>query len=202
MAVAAGLVMIGAGISGSGTAPVGTLTGTSMNGKKVFLDPGVAHLPATSPGATTSIGKLSVPSVGLSVPLYTLRETHGQITPPGFRSAYKIANLGVPLSDAKGGTVFVAMHSLGDGAIGPGNYLIDADKGTARVSTGALVEVNGADYRVTGWSRIDKGDLPYSSSVWSNTPRRLVMITCLVLPNGDPSADNIVITAQLASPEP
>jgi hypothetical protein len=65
-----------------------------------------------------------------------------------------------------------------------------------------LVEVNGADYRVTGWSRIPKGDLPYASFVWRNTPRRLVMITCLVRPHGGPSVDNIVITADLAHTEP
>lgn len=131
-----------------------------------------------------------------------MRETNGQITPPGFTSAYNIANVGVPLSDAKDGTVFVAMHSLRNGAIGPGNYLTDVDKGTAKVSAGALVEVNGVDYRVTGWGKIQKGDLPYASFVWKNTPRRLVMITCLELPNGGPSVENVVITADLAPAKP
>lgn len=131
-----------------------------------------------------------------------MRETNGQITPPGFNSAYRIENLGVPLGNAKDGTVFVAMHSLRNGAIGPGNYLTDVDKGTAKVGAGALVEVSGVDYRVIGWGKIKKADLPYASFVWKNTPGRLVMITCLELPSGAASVDNLVVIADLAHAEP
>ncbi|HEU0256929.1 MAG TPA: class F sortase [Microbacteriaceae bacterium] len=205
--MAVGLAAIGtAAIKGS-EPRASAATSMSMNHKPVTLDPGEGVAPKTPsppPGQTHApnasprpkAGRLVVPSVGLSVPLGTMRETDGEITPPGFTSAYQIDNLGVTPSNGRDGTVFVAMHSLRGGAIGPGNYLTDVAKGVAKVAIGALVEVDGVDYRITGWARVKKADLPYLPFVWNDTPNRLVMITCLELPSGAPSVDNMVLTAE------
>lgn len=175
-------------------------TAVSMNGKPVTLDPGVVPIPASKSHAVADTGaRLIVPSVGLNVPLGAMDEVDGQVTPPGFTSAYRIRNLGVALTAPASGTVFVAMHSLRDGAIGPGNYLIDVTKGTPKVAVGAKVEAAGVTYTVTGAQRVMKTDLPHDTAIWANTPDRIVLITCLQNPQNVESAFNVVITASRRS---
>ncbi|MDQ1131225.1 hypothetical protein [Microbacterium sp. SORGH_AS_0888] len=129
------------------------------------------------------------------MPLGQLNEVDGQITPPGFTSAYQVRNRGVSPEDSAQGTVVVVMHSLRNGAIGPGNYLIDVDQQRSKLAPGAVVVVAGVAYAVTGSELISKDSIAGQSSVWSNTPNRLVLITCLQRPDGSPSTENLVITA-------
>lgn len=103
--------------------------------------------------------------------------------------------MGVPLSRGSQGTVFVVMHSVRGGGVGPGNYLTNVRAGTSTVATGSTIDVAGVSYHVTGWKTILKGGLATDAEVWANTPGRLVVITCLEHPNGSPSTDNMVITA-------
>lgn len=141
--------------------------------------------------------RFAVPSADLDVPLGALTMTSGTITPPGFTSAYLVRNLGVSLEDAAEGTVFVVMHSLRGGGVGPGNYLIDVENETAAVDPGATVTVGDRSYTVTGDLAITKTGIQDSESVWQNVPGKLVIITCLQRPEGGPSQENIVITATL-----
>lgn len=90
------------------------------------------------------------------------------------------------------------MHSLRNGAVGPGNALIDIDHGTARIDTGATITVDDVDYTVTGTRHIPKTELT-NSDFWTTGPDELVVITCLQRPEGGPSTDNIVITAERKS---
>lgn len=174
----------------------GTDTAKDMRGQTVSLDPGETPEPAASAKAIGSIGAtLHVPSVGLDVPLGALNAVNGEITPPGFTSAYWVRNLGVPVSGGATGTVFVVVHSLRGGGVAPGNYLTNVQTQTSRVKDGAIVEVAGIDYTVTGSELITKTTISQNSSVWANTPNRLVLITCLEHANGSPSTDNLVITA-------
>jgi hypothetical protein len=171
-------------------------TGKDMRGQTVSLDPGETPEPAAKAKAITSIGAtLNVPSVGLDVPLGALNAVDGEITPPGFTSAYWVRNLGVPASGGATGTVFVVMHSLRGGGVAPGNYLTNVQTQTSRLKDGAIVEVAGIDYTVTGSQLITKTTISLDSSVWANTPNRLQLITCLEHANGSPSTDNLVITA-------
>lgn len=167
------------------------------------------NLVAPLPGSTPDVAKVSsmrvveqqdndrfiVPSVGLDVPLGALDDVDGVITPPGFTSAYRVRNKGVSLSQARAGTVFVVMHSLMGGGMGPGNYLIDAERGSSRVSNGAVVHVAGLGYKVTGSMAIKRGQLADRADVWRNAPDRLVIITCLLTRGGNAPVDNMVITA-------
>lgn len=138
-----------------------------------------------------------VRSVHLNVPLGALSEADATITPPGFTSAYRVRNLGVSLAHADSGTVYVAMHSLRNGAVGPGNSLIDVARGTSTVAPGALIGVGDRTYRVTGWQKIPKTAVPTNAGIWANTPGRLVVLTCLQIPAQTASIDNVVITAAL-----
>jgi hypothetical protein len=129
------------------------------------------------------------------VPLGALNGVDGEITPPGFTSAYWVRNLGVPVSGGATGTVFIVMHSLRGGGEAPGNCLANVQTQTSRVKHGAIVEVAGVDYTVTGSELITKTTIFRDSTVWATTPNRLLLITCLEHANGSPSSDNLVITA-------
>ncbi|MDQ0031066.1 class F sortase [Arthrobacter bambusae] len=188
----AGAVLAGTGSSGGGGVP-------DMRG----------NLVAPLPGATPAAAKLAamhvvaqddgqnfrVPAVGLDVPLGALDDVDGVITPPGFTSAYTVRNKGVTPGHAAQGTVFVVMHSLMGGGMGPGNYLIDEEHASSRVPVGAVIEVAGLEYKVTGSSAIDRGQLANRAEVWQNTPNRLVVITCLLTPGDNAPIDNMVIYA-------
>lgn len=140
-------------------------------------------------------GQFVVKSVGLDVPLGALNAVDGTVEPPGFTSAYWIRNEGVPTKDPKKGTVFVVMHSLRNGGVGPGNYLIDVKDQKAKVSLGTKIQVDGVTYKVTGSQTVKKTELSQSKTIWADTPNRLVVITCLQRPQGGPSVDNMVIQA-------
>lgn len=103
--------------------------------------------------------------------------------------------MGVPLTQGTQGTVFVVMHSIRGGGIGPGNFLFNKKAGTSAVPDGSMIDIGGASYRVTGWKAIPRGGLATDAEVWANTPGRLVVITCLQHANGSPSTDNMVIIA-------
>ena len=176
----------------------GELHGTDMKGHSVTLDEGSGLTPKVvqEMHATADTGSdFEIPSVGLTVPLGSLQMTSNTITPPGFASAYQVRNLGVAPAHAAEGTVFVAMHSCRNGAICPGNYVIDVQNQKAKVGIGATIDVAGVSYTVTGTQAIGKTSISQDSSVWANTPNRLVVITCLQRPQGGPSVDNMVIIA-------
>jgi hypothetical protein len=190
---AAALVIAIAGWVNYLSAPV------DMHGNRVAYDSDVprkvASKVAASASPTPNIGaRFAVPSVGLDVPLGALTATNGVIEPPGFTGAYWVRNEGVSVDDGANGTVFIVMHSLRNGGIGPGNYLIDVKHQRAKVATGALVQVGHATYKITGSATPTKVSVPASSSIWANTPNRLVIITCLQKPEGGPSVKNMVIT--------
>jgi hypothetical protein len=203
-AAAATVVLAAAGITGSLLAGTGNGAGTpggvpDMAGNLVAPLPGATPAPAklAAMHAVSQDGgqHFTVPAVGLDVPLGALDDVDGVITPPGFTSAYWVRNKGVTPQHASQGTVFVVMHSLMGGGMGPGNYLIDEEHATSRVPVGATIEVAGLTYKVTGSSAIDRGQLAGRADVWENTPNRLVVITCLLTPGDNAPIDNMVITA-------
>lgn len=129
------------------------------------------------------------------MPLGALNAVDGEVSPPGFTSAYLIRDIGVTPDRAGLGTVYVVMHSLRDGGIGPGNALIDVDRKRARIPEGAHIIVAGVDYIVTGSQALSKSELP-DSDIWKAGANHLVVITCLQRPEGGPSTENVVIVAR------
>ncbi|WP_051671157.1 MULTISPECIES: class F sortase [unclassified Microbacterium] len=142
--------------------------------------------------------RFAVPSVGLDVPLGGLDMVDGEITPPGFTSAYTVRNLGVP-DDPSAGTTYVVMHSIPAPGVAPGNYLIDVADGRAAVPAGAQVLVGEKVYAVDSSYSVDKGELSAQSALWADRPGRLVIITCQQLPSGARSVQNTVIEAHLVA---
>jgi hypothetical protein len=182
-------------LTGSIVGYVATQSGpVDLQGNRVQAE----DLPAAAAPASAvpdAGGQFVVKSVGLDVPLGALNAVDGTVEPPGFTSAYRIRNEGVPTEDAAKGTVFVVMHSLRNGGVAPGNALIDVEHQTAKVGRGTKIRVDGVTYAVTGSQAIEKADLSKSSTIWADTPNRLVVITCLQRPQGGPSVDNLVIQA-------
>jgi hypothetical protein len=169
-----------------------------MAGRPVVPD--VVPTPVSGDTSTPSgIGQFQVPSTGLDVPLGVMDVVSGTIDPPGFTSAYWIRSMGVSPANAADGTVYVAMHSLRNGGIGPGNYLIDVERGRSSLAVGDVIEAAGASYRVTGARDVLKRELGADAELWSDKPGRLVVITCLQRPEGGPSTHNVVIEATLAA---
>jgi len=200
--VALGLVgAAGIGWTGSVQAPavseedstVATLP-HDLAGNPVQLD-GPEPVPSAS-ATPEGVGRFTAASVGLDVPLGAMNVADGVLEPPGFTSAYWVRNLGVSPDRAEAGTVFVVMHSLRAGGVGPGNALIDVAGARARIVTGADVSVAGAHYRVDRTEVVDKTAIANEADVWADIPGRLVVVTCLQRADGLPSTQNLVIEAR------
>jgi hypothetical protein len=176
---------------------------TDLHGRPVVPDEGVAvpaHVAKQMNAVADAGARFRVPAVGLDVPLGELSMAGGTITPPAFTSAYAVRNLGAGPSRPKTGTVFVAMHSLRGGGVGPGNYLIDAREQRAAVGPGAVIEVGPTTYRVTGSELVDRAGISEDAGVWADRPGRLVVLTCMQSASGDrPPTQNLVIFAELSA---
>jgi len=195
--IAAGVIKV-PGPFGGPSAPVAT----DLNGKPAQLEEGEGLSAAQreqQKATAAGLGRLQVPSVGLDVPLGQVNAVGGVLVPPGFTSAYQVRNLGVPLSRADSGTVYVVMHSLRNGGVGPGNYLFDVSSGASRVHVGDEVTAGDHRYRVDGTQKVLKSALSRDRDIWTAAPGRLTLITCLQRPTGGPSVDNFIVTAQLVS---
>jgi len=169
-----------------------------MAGNPVQADPGAVN---TQPEASAQpdIGlRFIVPSVQLDVPLGTSDAVDGVIAPPGFQSAYLVGNVGVSLAKAAEGTVYVAAHSLRNGGVAPGNYLIDVTSEKAKVKAGDIVKVGDLTYTVSETRIIPKPDVGEVSDLWDDVPRRLVVFTCMLNADNSPSRDNLVVVATLS----
>lgn len=192
------LALIGAGVVNLAQAEHPAATQLDMRGRAVQLDPGTTPPPAVQAQmkVTEATGeRFAVPSVGLDVPLGALNEIGNAITPPGFRSAYIVRNMGTTLDTPGDGTVYVVMHALRGGGLAPGNYLTDLRAQTSALSSGAAITVGPQTYDVVSSDTVSKAALPSDATVWTNIPNRLVVITCMEHANGSPSTDNLVIFA-------
>lgn len=187
LALTAGILGAAGVLTPQPTGPV------DLRGHAVQNDPDATPNPKASATPSGS-GRIVARSVGLNVPLGSLDAVDGNVTPPGFTSGYLIRNYGVTPDRAGLGAVYVVMHSLRNGATGPGNALIDVAHKRAKIQKGATITVDDVSYKVTGTEAVTKTQLP-DSDIWTAGHDELVIITCLQRPGGGPSIDNMVITA-------
>lgn len=191
LAIAAGAAAVGVFASTSQT-PESAPSAIDLNGNAVTFDPGVTPPPGAD--AVSDIGtRFEVPSVKLDVPLGSLSEVDGEITPPGFTSVYLVRNRGQNLDDASKGTVYAVTHSLRGGGSAPGNYLFDPKTKSSTAEVGASIKVGDVTYTVSESRLVDKTALPLESELWENVPNRLVLITCMQKTDGSPSSQNLII---------
>lgn len=187
--------------SAAGPSSPGPSALADLRGNRVDAAPGLVPAPAAVVRMDVQPADgdaFRVPGVGLDVPLRSLVTVDDQVQPPTFTDAFWIRDLGTSVRAPERGTVFVAMHSLRGGGVGPGNALYDTASGTSRVGVGDAVEVAGTRYVVTGTRIVPKPSISGDATVWADVPGRLVVITCLEPPGGGPSRDNFVVEARLA----
>jgi len=168
-----------------------------MRGHPVQIDPDTVNptMAAVAKVQQDTGQRFVVSSVGLDVALDSLVVADGNITPPGFASAYLVRNLGTTPTNAATGTVYVVMHSIRGGGVGPGNYLQNTKTGATSLHIGDIITVGGVDYRMDSSTLVLKTQLPADSNVWAAIPGRLIVITCLENADGSPSTKNLIITA-------
>jgi len=197
---AAGVAAVVIGLLGGAHGSAGAVA-EDMSGAAVAFEPGVTPPPVSQSHAVADVGqRFAVPAKGLDVPLGSLVSVDGEVTPPGFTSAYVVTDHSVPLDRAADGTVVVAMHAL-NGGHAPGNALVDPASGAAAVSAGDLIEVGADTYRVTDTRRVAKPDLAGDAAIWHPEPGRLVVLTCFPR-DGGAALDNLVVIGQLVSAQP
>lgn len=170
------------------------------NSSVAILDPGT---PTENPSAAQAIAdtgkRFLIASVGLSVPLGAINAADGELTPPGFKSAYWVRNIGVSPERASMGTVFVVMHSVRGGGNAPGNALTDVAAKRAAVKRGEIIMIDNVSYTITGTELVDRTKMATDAEVWADTPYRLVVITCLEKPDNSEPTQNLVIEATRSS---
>lgn len=143
---------------------------------------------------STQLLRLRAPSVGLDVPVGSMKAVNNRIQPVGFTRAYWVRNIGHGLQHNDEGTTYIVMHSVRRGS-SPGNALIDVNAGRARIQPGAHIHVGSYTYTVTETEALNKNEIAQHSPVWQDVPHRLVLITCLQRHEGK-SVQNVIVYAQ------
>lgn len=150
--------------------------------------------PEVSPPAV--VEGLSVPSLKLTIPLEGLKVEDGQLTPPTFDTGYVVDGYSVPLTKAKDGSVYVVFHSRRDGT-GLGNNFFNQESGKPKVKDGAIITVDGLEYKVSETLTVPKDELPHRNDIWEKTPGTLYLITCLQNAQRTDSTHNFIVVAEL-----
>ncbi|RFU18912.1 class F sortase [Geodermatophilus marinus] len=190
-----------AGAAGSGS-PAAAATGP---GNPAAAPPDEAQ-PTLPPEGTvlptpSSAVHVTVPALGLDLPVLPLTPRRGAINPPTLTAAYWIEPYGDPVGAAgqADNTLYLAAHSTGTGAYGF-DPLMEPDGGGSTLEAGDVIEVSTPEgtvsYTVEHTRRYAKGQLPDAAEVWEAAPGRLVLITCFQRGNGRASTENLVITAE------
>ncbi|MDR2931035.1 MAG: class F sortase [Propionibacteriaceae bacterium] len=137
-----------------------------------------------------------VPVINLNVPVGSVNEVNGVMNPPSFTSVFWIRNRGVSLADAAQGTVYMVTHAIAGGSA-PGNFL--QTDGHVALNPGDVIMVNDKEYRFESAQSIPKTEIADHAELWTDDPGRLILITCVVRPEGGIAINNLVIIAKLVS---
>lgn len=142
---------------------------------------------------------LSIPSLGLTTPVQEMKASECPVlNPPTVDEAYWVGCRAKPGTDSDG-TVFIIGHAV---AGGQGvfknlqNLAVDSDV-VVTTPTGTLT------YRVERTVVYAKfGEIQDSPEVMEKVPGRLVLVTCLLGPDGAATDENFVAQAKLISASP
>lgn len=144
---------------------------------------------------------VTVPALGLDLPVLPHTPRGGAINPPTLTAAYWIEPYGDPVGTAgeADNTLYLAAHSTGTGEYGF-DPLMETDGGGSTLDAGDVVEVSTPEgtvsYTVERTERYAKGELAEATEVWEAAPGRLVLITCFQRGGGRASNENLVVFAE------
>jgi hypothetical protein len=143
---------------------------------------------------------VTVPALGMDLPVLPLTPRNGAINPPMLTAAYWLEPYGDPVGSAEqaDNTLYLAAHSTGTGEYGF-DPLMESDGGGSIIGAGDVIEVSTpqgtVDYTVERTERYAKGELPDATEVWESSPGRLVLLTCFQRGGGQASSENLVVFA-------
>ncbi|MEX5717449.1 class F sortase [Geodermatophilus maliterrae] len=183
-------------VAATGSSPPVAVAGAPAEPAQPTLPPEGTTLPTPS-----SDVHVTVPAVGLDLPVLPLTPAGGVINPPALTAAYWIEPYGDPVGTAgeADNTLYLAAHATGTGEYGF-DSLVDADSGGSTLIPGDVVEVSTpggtVDYTVQRTERVAKGELPDATDVWEAAPGRLVLITCFQRDTTRAATENLVVFAQ------
>lgn len=144
---------------------------------------------------------VTVPALGLDLPVLPHTPRGGAINPPTLTAAYWIEPYGDPVGTAgeADNTLYLAAHSTGTGEYGF-DPLMETDGGGSTLDAGDVIEVSTPEgtvsYTVERTERYAKGELAEATEVWEAAPGRLVLITCFQRGGGRASNENLVVFAE------
>jgi len=92
-------------------------------------------------------------------------------------------------------TAFIPAIDVSSGFVGIG---ADPRTGQTRVARAGLVKVDGATFRVSSWELIPGTEISSNSTIWANTPDRLLLVMCLQNVDGSTDSQSLVIEASCA----
>lgn len=136
---------------------------------------------------------LTVPSLNVSVPLGTVSPDDGVVTPPNFGEAFTVQ--GWSANTPTEGATYVIFHSRRNGT-GIGNSFFNQQTGESRIHVGATVVVAGVEYTVDSTFTSPISDL-HQNGMWTDTPGRLYLVTCLQNAQRTTSTTNFVVVATI-----
>ena len=143
---------------------------------------------------------VTVPALGMDLPVLPLTPRNGAINPPTLTAAYWLDPYGDPVGSAEqaDNTLYLAAHSTGTGEYGF-DPLMESDGGGSTLQAGDVIEVSTpqgtVDYTVERTERYAKGELADATEVWESSPGRLVLLTCFQRGSGRASTENLVVFA-------
>ncbi len=138
-----------------------------------------------------------VPALNLDVPLGSVNEVNGVMNPANFTNVFTIRNRGVgSLEGADQGTLYMVTHAI-YGGNAPGNILQNG--GQAALAPGDIIKADQRQYKFESAEVINKKEIDKHAELWTDDPGRLVLITCVVRPEGGIADDNLVIIASLVA---
>ncbi|MGY1729035.1 class F sortase [Geodermatophilus sp. SYSU D01062] len=198
----AGGTLLATGLTDDGRAAVATGSADPVATAGVPVpEPAQPTLPpagTTLPTPSSDV-HVSVPALGLDLPVLPLTPRDGVINPPTLTAAYWIEPYGDPVGAAAeaDNTLYIAAHATGTGRYGF-DALVDAEAAGEGLVPGDVVEVSTpggtVDYTVERTERYGKDELVGAADVWEADPGRLVLVTCLQRA-GRASTENLVVFA-------
>ncbi|GAB3346026.1 class F sortase [Modestobacter lapidis] len=144
---------------------------------------------------------VTIPALGLDLPVLPHTPRGGAINPPTLTAAYWIQPYGDPVGMAgeADNTLYLAAHSTGTGEYGF-DPLMAPGGGGSTLGAGDVIEVSTPQgtvgYTVERAERYAKGELADATEVWEAAPGRLVLITCFQRGGGRASTENLVVFAE------
>ena len=140
-----------------------------------------------------------MPTIGLVASVGVMDESACPVLdPPTLDDAYWVGCRGMPGTDSDG-TVFIIGHSLSGGAAVFNELptLVAGDDVMVTTAKGTLV------YRVQHTATYAKfGEVQTAPEVIDRVPGRLVLVTCMRMPDGGETDDNFVAHAELVGAVP